>query len=623
MIDYAALARTTLPALLLERARRSPRAVAFRAKVHGIYRETSWREFADRVTAVALALQARGLRRGETVAIMGNACPEWTIADLATQAAGGISYGVYPTSSSAELAYLLRHGGARVLVAEDQEHLDRALAVADQCPALETIVVIDTRTLFMYDDPRVLAFARLEADGRVRVAERPDALATLAAAVRPDDPAVIVYTSGTTAHPKGAVLPHGRHIAAAANMLGHYPELARGSHRAVAFLPLSHVMGRDATITLPLLAEVVPHYPEDVEAFAETLYEVAPTFLFTVPRYLQKIASHLLVGLETTAPLKRAAYRAAMAVGRRYTARHWEGKVPAWLTAAYALARATVFARLLDKVGFRHVRLVLSGGAPLSPEVAALWQVWGVNVLEVYGQTEAAGAIITGQQGRRARPGNVGVPAPTVTLTLGDGDEIFARSPYFFTGYWKDPAATAATWDGDTLRTGDVGVWLDGGALRLIDRKGDFLITAGGKNVSPAQVENALRASAYVSEVTVFGDTRPYLVALLEVEYDTVAEWARARGLPYTGYASLVTHPEVRRLIETEVAQANVALARVEQVKAFRILPRELDPEHDDEPVTPTRKVKRRLMAARYRDLIEEMYSDAEERRIGAALDGM
>ena len=596
--------------------------MALRAKVRGIYAETTWRMLAERVAAVALALRARGLSPGDTVAIIGNACVEWTVADLAAQAAGGISYGVYPTSSAAELAYLLRHGGARVLVAEDQEHLDRALAVAGDVPALELVVVVDTRTLFLYDDPRVVSFERFEAEGRALLASRPDALAQLVTRLRPQDPAVIVYTSGTTAHPKGAVLTHGSHIAAAANMLEHYPELARGSHRAVAFLPLSHVMGRDATITLPLLAEIVPHYPEDAESFAESLYEVAPTFVFTVPRYLQKIASHLLVALESTRSLKRAAYGAAMAIGRRYLARHWEGRAPAWLRLAYALARSLVFARLLDKVGLRHVRLVLSGGAPLSPEVAALWQVWGVNVLEVYGQTEAAGAILAGQQGDRPRPGNVGTAAPTVALALADDGEILARSPYFFAGYWNDADATAEVRRDGVLHTGDVGAWADG-ALRLVDRKRDFLLTAGGKNVSPAQVENALRASAYISEATVFGDRRKYLVALLELDGETVAEWARARSIAYTGYASLVTHPGVLALVDGEVARANADLARAEQVKAFRVLPKELDPEHEDEPVTPTRKVKRRLMAERYRALIDEMYSDAEERRIEAALEGL
>ena len=241
-------------------------------------------------------------------------------------------------------------------------------------------------------------------------------------------------------------------------------------------------------------------------------------------------------------------------------------------------------------------------------------------MLEVYGQTEAAVAILTGQQGERARPGNVGVTAPTVALSLDPDGEIVATSPYFFAGYWHDPDATAETWRDGALHTGDVGAWLDDGALRLIDRKRDFLITAGGKNVSPASVENALRASPYVSEATVFGDARRYLVALLEVDYEPVAEWARTRGVAYTGYASLVGHPEIARLIEGEVTRANAELARVEQVKAFRILPKELDPEHEDEPVTPTRKVKRRLMAERYRALIDEMYSDAEERRIEAAL---
>ena len=622
MPDYAELARQTLPGLLLDRARKTPGAVAFRAKALGIYRETTWRQLADRVAAVALAFEARGIARGDTVAIMGNACPEWTVADLAAQALGAVSYGIYPTSSPEELGYLLEHGGARLLVSEDQEHLDRALA-APRASGLETIAVIDTRTLFLYDDPRVTAFARLEADGRERLARRPDALAGLVAALSPEDPAAIVYTSGTTAHPKGAVLPHGRHVASAANLLGHYPELAQSAHRAVAFLPLSHVMGRDATITLPLLADIVPHYPESVEAFTDTLYEVAPTFVFTVPRYLQKIASHLLVALESAGPVKRLAYRAAMAVGRRHLRAHWAGRRSPGLALAYEVARALVFARLLEKVGFRRLRLVLSGGAPLPPEVAALWQVWGVNVLEVYGQTEAAGAILTGQQGDRPRPGDVGVPGPNVQIALGAGGEVLARSPHFFAGYWRDAEATAAAWSDGALATGDVGEWTPGGALRLIDRKRDFLVTAGGKNVSPVQVEHGLRASPYVSEATVFGDGRKYLVALIELDFETVAEWARARGVPYAGYTSLVTHPAVSALVAGEVERANARLARVEQVKAFRVLPAELDPEDAADPVTPTRKVKRRMMAERYRDLLDEMYGDAEERRIGAALHGM
>src|SRR5262245_7843536 len=619
-MDYAGLARRTLPSLLLDRIRLSPDRVAYRAKELGIYRETTWRELGHRVAAVALALRSRGLAAGETVAIMGHPCPEWTIADLAAQAAGAVTYGIYPTSAPAALRFLLQHGGARFLVAGDQEHLDKALAVWVDCPALAAVFVADTRALFMYADPRVLPFAALESEGHEWLAEQPDALAALAARVSPEAPATIVYTSGTTAAPKGAVLLHGHHIAAAANMLDHYPALQAGEHRLVAFLPLSHVMGRNATITLPLLADVIPHYPEAADAFAEALFEVAPTFLFTVPRYLQKFAAQLLVGLEATSAVKRRAYRLAMAIGRAALRRPWETRLLTWRAAAEWVARVPVFRWLLAKVGLAHTRCVLSSGAPLPREVALLWQVWGVNVLEVYGQTEAGGAIIAGQQGERPRPGDVGTVAPGVAVRLDADGEILATSPHFFAGYWRDPQATAAAFRDGALVTGDVGQWTEPGRLRLVDRKRDFLITAGGKNVSPAHVEGRLRAIPYVSEAAAFGEGRKYVVALFELDFDTVAEWARAHGVPYTGYSSLVAHARVEELLRAEVERANTDLARVEQVKAFRILPRELDPEEEGEPVTPTRKVKRRLMAERYRELLEYMYSGEEERRIAAQL---
>jgi long-chain acyl-CoA synthetase len=305
-----------------------------------------------------------------------------------------------------------------------------------------------------------------------------------------------------------------------------------------------------------------------------------------------------------------------MALGRRALARRWRGRPPAAWRAAAALARATVFRWLLDKVGFARVELLLSSGAPLPPAVAVLWQTWGVNLCEVYGQTETGGALISGQPGPFPRPGDVGGPAPNVEVRLGDDDEVEMRAPDVFAGYWRDPEASRALWRDGWLSTGDVGEWTAGGALRLVDRKKDILVTAGGKNVSPAQIENRLRASPYVSEAAVFGEGRKYLVAVLEVDYETVAEWARERGIVHTGYASLVEHREVVGLVAGEVERANADLARVEQVKAFRILDRELDPEREGEPVTPTRKVKRRMMLDRYRELIESMYEADEERRI-------
>src|SRR5438876_993043 len=275
-MDFSRLRASTIPGLLVERARARPARVAFRAKELGVYRETTWAALAARVAAVAQGLAARfGVGRGSTVAILGDPCPEWTIADLAAQALGAVTYGIYPTSAPGEVRYLLEHGGARVVIVEDA---GRALAPVD-------------------------------------------ALARLAAGVRPDDAATIVYTSGTTGHPKGALYRHGQHLAACANILAHYPILTDGEHRVVAMLPLCHTMGRNTVITMPLLADIVPHYPESLATVAESLYEVAPTFVFTVPRYLQKFAAHLLVGIDASTTLKRAAYHAALRLGARAVSR--------------------------------------------------------------------------------------------------------------------------------------------------------------------------------------------------------------------------------------------------------------------------------------------------------------
>src|SRR5437867_5757033 len=615
-----ALRASTLPGLLAERARTRPERVAFRAKELGIWRETTWRELAARVAALACGF-AREYRiaAGETVAIIGNPCPEWTIADLATQALGAITYGIYPTSAPGEVRHLLQHGGASLIVAEDQGHLDKTLEVLDDCPGVRAVLVADTRALFMYRHPRVRPLVEVEDRGREALAGEPDVLARLVPRLSADAPATIIYTSGTTGHPKGAVYRHGPHLAACANIVAHYPILARREHRAVAMLPLCHAMGRNLAITMPLIADIVPHYPESVETFAEALYEIQPTFVFTVPRYLQKFAAHLLVGLDQSSWIKRAAYRAAMAGSRRALELRWSGDgIGAPWRLSSALARATVFRWLLEKVGFARVELVISSGAPLPPPVAMLWQTWGVNLCEAYGQTETGGALVTGQRGPYPRPGDVGTGAPNIEIELDGDGEVLVAAPEFFGGYWRDPDATRALYRDGKLLTGDVGEWTAARALKLVDREKDIVITAGGTNVSPSRVENLLRASPYISEAAVFGEGRRYLVALLEVDGETVGEWAREHGVVHTGYGSLVAHADVQALIDAEVGRANDDLTRVEQVKAFRLLPRELDPELEGEPVTPTRKVKRRLMAERYGELVESMYAEDEEQRIAA-----
>jgi long-chain acyl-CoA synthetase len=605
------LRRTTAPALLLERARHEPGRVAFRSKALGVYRERTWAQYAGLVARTAKAFATAGLQAGERIAIMADACEEWLVCDLAAQSLGAVVYGVYPTAAPDEVEYQMRDGGAVLFVAEDQEYVDRILPLVERLPALRRVVVIDDTALFAFSHPKLVSYGALCAAGR-------DAdlawLEAQVATVRPEQPAFIVYTSGTTGHPKGALIAHGKHLAATFSIPAQYPTLVEKEHRTVAYLPLCHVLGRDIAVTLPLLTRLVPHIGESVEGLPETLFETAPTVLFTVPRHLQKLAAQVIVQANNSSAFKRFAFDRAMAFGRRHARRRWAGAAGGAASLAHATWRAAVFRPVLSKVGFDKLELGVSGGAPLPAETMAVWHMLGVNVCEMYGQTETAGGIISGQRGPFPRPGDVGTVPEGFEVRLAEDGEILVRSPDLFEGYWMNPEASEAVLGADGwMRTGDIGEWRDG-ALRLIDRARDFLVTSGGKTVSPAFIENALRASPYLAEAVVFGHARKYLVALIEIDFETVADWARAHDVAYTGFTSLAQHPQVQKLIRSEVDKANAQLARVEQIKAFRILPKALDPEEEGEPVTPTRKVKRQAMYERFKPLVEEMYAVGEER---------
>jgi len=619
-VNRERLRHTTAPSLLCERARKAPSSVAFRSKKFGIYRERTWHDYAQLVARAAKVLQSVGLTRGERVAIMGDVCEEWMIYDLAAQSLGAIVYGIYPTAAIAEVAYQMRDGGASIFIAEDQEYVDKVLPLVDDLPNLRHILVIDDSAMFSYVHPKLASFAQLADAGA-------DAdigwLEGQLTALSPHDPAFIIYTSGTTGHPKGALVTHGKHLAATDTVVDHYPTLRKNPHRTVVFLPMCHALGRDVAVTLPLISNLVPHFGEDPEDFATTLFEVAPTVLFIVPRYLQKFASHVLVGILNSSKVKRAAYDLSIRHARAYVRKVWRGEWGGLAGVIHAVLKFLVFRPILNKIGFDRLELVVSGGASLPSETTALWHMYGVNVVEMYGQTEEAGGIVSGQRGPYPRPGNVGTPVEGLEVKLADDGEVWVRGPDLFEGYWNNDEATAEVKRPDGwLRTGDIGEWVDG-SLKLIDRARDFIVTAGGKTISPSFIENALRASPYVAEVVVFGHGRKYLTAIVEIDFDTVADWARANDIAYTGFTSLTSHREVERLVHREIEKVNDGLARVEQIKAFRILPKALDPEEEGEPVTPTRKVKRKLMYERFSVLIESMYDDREDRLIAAGTGGV
>lgn len=613
------LRRKTAPAMLCERAKHTPDTVAFRSKKLGIYRERSWRDYAELVARTARAFSDHGLKAGERVAIMGDACEEWMICDLAAQSLGAITFGIYPTASPSETEYQMQDGGAVLFIAEDQEYVDRILPLADKLPKLRNIVVIDDSALFAYRHEKLSSYRALIAQADADLVW----LEAQAAKVSPDAPAFIVYTSGTTGNPKGALITHGKHLAGCYNIVTHYPLLREKSLRTVIYLPLCHVLGRDVAVTLPLMSHMVPHFGEDVNDIGTTIFEVAPQVLFTVPRYLQKFASTILVNIGASSPTKRAAYKMAMRLAREHVKRHYEKRTTAHQTALYRAAWTAVFRPILNKLGFDKLELVLSGGAPLPADTMALWHMFGVNVCEMYGQTETAGAIISGQRGPYPRPGDVGTVPDGWQIKFGKDNEILVHGADLFEGYWRNDEATNSVLQSDGwLKTGDVGELRDG-KLRLIDRARDFIVTSGGKTISPAFIENILRASPFIAEAVVFGHGKKYLVALIEIDFDTATDWARANDIAYTGFTNLATNPALEKQIRREIDKANEQLARVEQIKTFRILPKELDPEEEGEPVTPTRKVKRNLMYERFKPLVDAMYDDEEGRLLAAASGGI
>jgi len=604
----------SVPELFLERVAERPDAVAFRYKDLGIYQEVTWRKYRDEVEAFALGLIALGVEPGDRIAIMGDPCFEYFIADMAGLSVGAITYGIYTTCSAGEVRHQLENAGARIFIAENQEYVDKVLDIEGLATDLRRIIVADMRAMFLYRDDRIHSFTSVQELGRKTAAERPGLFDQRAKTVKPDSVAVFVYTSGTTGAPKAAMITHRDLMVGMVNTyLQGFPELDRGEHRLVTHLPLAHLVERSMSLCLMMIADVVPHIGEEPDNLRETLSEVEPTFFHAVPRVWEKIASQILVNIDRSTTVKRLAYRAAMSIGRRHAKCLWEGRrSPSWLAASYLVARMLVFKPMFMKVGLHRLSAALTAGAPIPPQIQAIWQIWGVNLRNLYGITEHT--LVLCQNRSFQEPGDAGLPLYPKEVKLGADGEILVRGPGMFAGYWKNEAATKDVVRDGWFHTGDVAERMPNGHFRIVDRKKDIMVTAGGKNIAPSEIENLLKSSSYISEAVLFADGRKFPSALIEIDFDTVADWARQHGVIYTSFTSLAQHARVIELIGREIEHANDQLAQVEQVKRFRIIPKELDPEQGD--TTPTRKVKRRHMYTLFQELVEDMYRDDREPRI-------
>ena len=606
----------TLVGTVQRRAQIAPDGVAMRAKRLGIWRDITWADYADQVSLVGHGLLSLGIEPGDRVAIHSENRPEWLFADLGTNSVRGITVGLYPTNPAPEVAYLLADSGARVLIAEDQEQVDKALLIEAQCPALEHIIYLEPRGVATIDHPKLMSWEEFLARGHAHREADPRALDRIAERAEPGDIVTLVYTSGTTGPPKGAMLSNAN-VEFASNVIvdggGLYDPPPNPSDVILSYLPLCHVAERAVTTWTNAVSGAVVHFAESIDTVTLNIREVQPTLFFAVPRIWEKLKAAVEVRMAAASRIKKLNYGIWMKVGNGIakTMLANGGKHTLWTRLRYAVGYVFLYRALRERLGLRRVRAAASAAAPISPDVLFFFFTMGVVINELYGMTENS-AVATSNRRGRIKLGTVGEPHPGVEVVLAEGTgEILTRHPGTFAGYWGKPEATADTIDSEGwLHTGDVGVWVDSTHLKIVDRIKDIIITAGGKNISPSELENALKASPFIREAVVIGDQRPYLTALIGIEEDTVGQWARAKRIPYTTYRDLSEKEDVLRLVQGIIAKVNEATARVENIRKFRMLTKALD--HEDGELTATQKVKRSALTKTFEPLIDDMYSGAD-----------
>ena len=596
----------TLPQALRILAKTQPGRVAMRMKEYGIWHDITWEQYARNVRHVAMGLHALGVKRGEHVSIIGENKPEWLFSALGAMSLGGTFVGVYTTNPAAECEYVVGHSDSTVYICEDEEQCDKALVFRDRTPKLRRIVVWDMEGLRHFDDEMIMSFQDLIELGIKTDRENPGLFDAILDEGSEDETASIIYTSGTTGPPKGAMISHA-----------NYRWIARQTDKitrteiddeTISFLPLNHVYEQIFDLMMHLRVGHVVNFTENTDTVMNDLKDVSPTLFHAVPRIWEKYHSAIVLRMMDATWLKRTVYGLAFRIGTRYNDCRLAGKnVPLHLSVAYRLAYFTVFWKLKERLGFDRVRLGFSGAAPISHEVLKFFQSIGIPIREGYGLTETTG-ITHISDTENFKLGTVGRSLPGSEVKIAGDGEILVRHGGIFQGYFKDGEHTKEALEGGWFHTGDVGEIDSEGYLKITDRKKDLIVTAGGKNVAPQYIENLLKFSPYINDAVVIGDRKKFISAIIVIDEENVVKWAQDHKVQYTTFASLTRAEEVEKLIAEEVAKVNRQLARVENIRKFRLLDKKLYTE--DGEVTPTMKVKRKAIYEQYKDLIESMYRE-------------
>lgn len=597
------LPELTLPQMLRERARTDGARVAIRQKDFGIWKPFTWAQYYQRACHFGLGLAALGLRSGQHVGVIAENRIEWVLSQMGAGLLGGITVGVYPTSPSNEVAYVVGHADISIMICEDQEQTDKVLEALPQLPRLQKIVVMETKGLRSFAPEVRALITTFEEVERLGAASGQQALIEQALGQQTlDDIGLMIYTSGSTGKPKGAMISWR-------NMRGVVPGIVQrlqldrtASH--LSYLPLCHVAEQMLTTFCPIYLGSQVNFGESIRTVQEDLREVAPSMFLGVPRIWEKLHASISIKLQETGPLRQKLFQQAFARCKPLA----EKPRTQWSLAerlGYAVSYWTVLRALQNFIGLRKARVALTGAAPIPPDVVRFFRVLGVPLIEVYGLTESTG-MVTGHELHRVRIGTVGIPTQGVEHRIDPvTGELHLRGDMVFAGYYHNPEATAQTIQDGWLHTGDVVQDVDG-QIKVVDRLKDIMITAGGKNLTPSEIENTMKGSPYIKECIVVADGRKFVSALVQIDYETVGKWAEAQRLPFTHFRSLVEMPQVRSLIEAEIQQGNSRLAQVSHIRRFHLLSKELD--HDDGEVTATMKVRRSSIYKTYAQEIEALY---------------
>ncbi len=603
-------ATDTLPKLLRRNMQQFGRQIGMREKDRGIWQSYSWRECYAHVKNFALGLAATGFKRGDKLSVLGDNRARLYWAQLAAQSLGGMSVPLYQDSIASELAYVLGHAEVSVVVAEDQEQVDKALSIAGELPNLRLVVYEDPRGMSAYDHPILKSFAQLEAIGAAMAREHPDQFERELEQGSATDVAAIAYTSGTTGRSKGVLLSHANMIATSEIFQSIQP-LRRGDNW-LCYLPMGWVGDMVYSLGTSMVAGATCNCPESPETVQRDLRELGPTVFLAPPRIWESMLTGLQLKAADASFLKRNVYERFRGLAERRELLKTDGKpIPLTTRVGYRLGELLVYGPVRDQLGLRNARVCLTGGAPLGADTFRFFRSFGINLKQVYGATEACGLVAL-QADNEADPNTVGRTVPDTEVRIGDRGEVEVKGPGVFVGYYKQDDATRETFTGDGwLKTGDAGFLDPRGQLAIIDRARDVGKLATGMPFAPQFIENKLKFSPFIREAVAFGDQRPFVAAMVAIDIGTVGKWAEQRSLPYTSYLDLARKPEVARLVAEEVAKINATLPEASRVQRIVLLNKEL--EADDAEVTRTRKVRRGFVAEKYAPVIDALYAGAKE----------